>query len=234
MADKPLKIEGPERIERHHEGEDTLIKGGSLKLLGIIGAVILVVAGGWFFFNRQAKTAETEASIALGRISSYLNQGDYEKAINGDQTLLIDNRPIIGLASIVAEYGSTNTGKRAALMLGNAYMATEKYQEAATAFEVASESGDELTRAAALAGSASVAEAEGKYEEAATRYDEAAALYKSDVSRSLYLFAAAKNYENASKNEEAIKRYREIAMEYPTSEQNNVARLALARHGVEI
>lgn len=234
MADKPLKIEGPERIERHHDQDETLIRGGNLKLLGIIGAVILVAAGGWFFFNRQAQASEAEASIALGRITSYMNRGDYEKAIQGDQALLINNRPIMGLVAIVDEYGSTNAGKRAALMLGNAYMLTEKPAEAAEAFRTAAESGDELTRAAALAGIASVAEAEGKYEEAAAGYDEAAAALTSDISRPIYLFAAAKNYEKASKQETAIERYREIAMQYPMSEQNNIARLALARHGVEI
>ena len=234
MAEKPLKIEGPERIERHDDGSNPFITSGKLKLLGILGVVVLLVAGGWFFFNQQARANNTEAEIALGRVAPYVTQGDYDKAINGDQSILIDGRPMLGLVDIVDQYGSTNAGKRAALLLGRVYMATEKFAEANDAFQIAKDAEHELIQAAALAGVASVAETEGKYAEAASHYDEAAARFQSEISRPLYLFGAAKNYENAANDEEAIKRYREIATEYPTSEQNNVARLALARHGVEI
>ncbi|MCE2502942.1 MAG: hypothetical protein J4G05_02620 [Chlorobi bacterium] len=234
MAERPLKIKGPERIERHEAGASSSLLDGKIKLLGILGVVILVVAGGWFFLNRQAKANNVEAEIALGRVAPYVEGGEYEKAISGDQSILIDGRPMLGLADIVDRYGSTNAGRRAALMLGNAYMATEKRAEAANAYQIAAEADHKMARAAALAGIASVAETEGKYEEAAARYDEAAALFQSEVARPLYLFGAAKNYEIAAKNKEAIERYREIAIEYPTSEQNTIARLALARHGVEI
>jgi tetratricopeptide (TPR) repeat protein len=147
---------------------------------------------------------------------------------------LINGRPVQGLASIVSEYGSTDAGKLAALKLGESYLATGKVDEAKDAFEIATGADEPMFQAAATASLASVAEEKDNHAEAAKLYDKAASLFDSDVARPLYLFAAAKNFELADQQEEAIDRYRKIAVEYPTSEQNNVARFALARYGKEI
>lgn len=241
MAEKPMKIEGSQRLERRPvDTEDG--PGGIPRNLLVIGSIVaLLVIGGiaWFVLGNQGSSQNDIAAMELGRLTDMLDQGEYQKAIDGDPTIMIDGSPMKGLKAIVEAYDDTPAGRAAALQLGEAYLATGQNEAAADAFRVAEESEEELVRAAALAGLASVAEAEGNHAEAAARYDEAASLYEaedlhSELLRPLYLYAAAKNYENAEEKEAAIERYREIAMRYPSSEENSVARLALARYGVEI
>lgn len=241
MAEKPMKIEGNRRLERRPVDEEGTTRGVPQNLLVIGGVIALIVIVGvaWFVLKGEGSSENDVAAMELGRLTDLLDQGEYAKAIDGDPTILIDGAPMKGLRAIVDAYGGTGAGKAAALQLGEAYLATGKPSEAAEAYQVAAESDENLVRAAALAGLASVAEAEGNFAEAAARYDEAAALYgiedtHAELIRPLYLFAAAKNYESAEEKDAAIERYREIAMRYPSSEQNSVARFALARYGIEI
>jgi len=235
MADKPLKIEGPRRQQRRSEERDVpIVSNNSFKILGIVGVVVVLVVAGFYYFNWQGSKDNQRAATELGYIRSYYDQGEYEKAINGDPAKLIAGQPVRGLSTIVEDYGSTDAGKAAALCLGDSYVATNQYDKAAEAYKIASESGDDVLKAAGLAGLAVIAENEGKHEEAAKQYAQAASVYPSDFVSPLYLLGSALNYEKAGNNEEAIQRYREITTRYSTSEQNNQARLALARLNVEI
>ena len=241
MAQKPMKIEGSRRIERRPtEGEEQAggINRNLLIGLGAVAAVIIAFVA-WTQFGDAGSSDNEIAAMELGRLTQFLDQGEYQKAIDGDPTITINGKPMAGLEGIVDAYGDTDAGKAAALQLGDAYLALGKSAEASDAFEIARGADSELMKAAALAGLAAVAESEGNYADAAARYDEAAALYSNDevqgeLIRPLYLFGAAQNYEFASANEEAIERYREIAVRYPASDKNSVARLALARFGVDI
>lgn len=236
MADKPLKIKGPSRPERHTEEttKKTIPLGGKLKILGIIGGVVVLVAAGILYFNWRGRANNEQAAIELGRIRPYYEQADYTKAIEGDPAKLIGGKGVRGLAAIVNDYSSTSAGKAAALNLGDAYMITERYAEAAKAYKVAADASENVVKAAGLAGLAAVAEAEGKPAEAASHYEDAAAIYASDIIAPLYLLGAALNYEKAGQNEKAVERYREIVTRYSGSDQTNQARLALARLNVEI
>lgn len=235
MADKPLKIEGPHRIERSPEqGQSAAIPSNRFKILGVVGVVVLLVVAGVLFFNWQSQQDNLQAAIELGYVRAYYDQADYVRAIDGDAAKLIDGKPVRGLAAIVNDYGSTEAGKAAALSLGNAYMATEQYDKATAAYQNAAEADDELVQAAGVVGLAAVAEAGGQHDQAAEQYAKAATLYSSDFTAPLYLLGAALNYEKAGENDKAIERYREIAVRYSTSEQNTQARLALARLNVDI
>lgn len=235
MADKPLKIQGPSRPERHVQGEGGGASlSGKLRILGIIGGVVVLVVAGILYFNWQARADNEQAATELGRIRPYFEQGDYAKAIDGDPAKLIGGKPVRGLAAIARDYGSTEAGKAAALNLGDAYMATERFDEAAEAYEIAADAGDNTMKAAGLVGLAAVAEAEGKPAEAAAHYENAATTYTAEFSTPLYLLGAALNYEKAGQNDKAIEHYREIVTRYYESDQTNQARLALARLNVEI
>lgn len=241
MAQKPMKIEGSQRIQRRPATGEEGAGGINRNLLIGLGVIAVLIVGvvAWSVFSSKGGSTNDIAAMELGRLAQLLDQGEYQKAIDGDPTIMINGKPMAGLRSIVDSYGGTEAGKAAALQLGDVYLALGKHADAAGAFEVAQGSDADLVKAAALAGLASVAEAEGNYANAAARYDEAATLYSNDevqgeLIRPLYLFAAARNYESASAKEEAIERYREIAVRYPSSEQNSVARFALARFGVDI
>lgn len=235
MADKPLKIQGPSRPERHTTEEvKTIPTGGKLKILGIIGGVVVLVVAGILYFNWRGRANNEQAATEFGRIRPYYEQADFAKAIDGDPTKMIGGKTVRGLAAIVGDYGSTKAGKAAALNLGDAYMATDRYADAAKAYKVAADASDNTVKAAGLAGLAAVAEAEGKSAEAAAHYEDAAAVYASDLVAPLYLLGAALNYEKAGQNEKAVENYRQIVVRYSDSEQTSQARLALARLNVEI
>ena len=241
MAEKPLKIEGPRRIERAHSAEQGESRGltPTMKLIGGVGVLAVLAVIAWLVLGGRGEGKNAEAAMELGRVGQFIDQGEYAKAIDGDPTRMIDGKPIRGLKAIVDEYGSTSAGQAAALQLGDAYLATGKTAEAARSFEMAAEAEEDIIRAAAQAGLAAVAESEGKFAKAAEQYDAAAAVFGSegenaDAARPLYLLGAATNFEKANEKEEAIARYREIVMRHSASEQNNVARLALARYDVEL
>ena len=237
MADKPLKIQGPQRLEQRpstEEGNEAIIPSNRLKIIGAAGVIVLLVVAGIVYLNWKGSKDNIQAATELGYVRPFYEQGDYTKAIQGDPTKIIDGKPLRGLAAIVEDYGSTEAGKAAALNLGDAYIATDQYALATDAFKKASDAENELVKSAGLAGLAAVAEAEGMHDKAAEQYAQAATLYKSDFTAPLYLLGAALNYEKAGNNDKAIERYREIAVRYSTSEQNNQARLALARLNVEI
>lgn len=234
MADKPLKIQGPSRPERRTEAVKSIPTSGKLKILGILGGVVVLAVAGILYFNWRGRANNEQAATELGRVRSYYEQADFIKAIDGDPAKLIGGKPVRGLAAIVNDYGSTKAGRAAALDLGDAYMATDRYADAAKAYKVAADASDNMVKAAGLAGLASVAEAEGKPAEAASHYEDAAAIYTSDIIAPLYLLGAALNYEKAGQNEKAVEHYREIVTRYSDSDQINQARLALARLNVEI
>ena len=229
MADKPLKIQGSGRPDRQNEGDGaSILPNARIKVLAIAGGVIVLVVAGIFYFNWRSSVNNEQAALELGHVRSYYEQADYDKAIHGD-TAKFSGKTVRGLAAIVSDYSSTMAGKAAALELGDAYMAKAQYPEAAKAYQIAAEAGDNTVKAAGLAGVAAVAEAEGKPSEAASHYEEAAAVYASELVAPLYLLGAALNYEKAGQTDKAVERYREIVTRYAESAQTNQARLALAR-----
>lgn len=245
MARKESALEKRAREIGTNEAEEsrtgTEVSGFDRKLLlPVVGGGVLLVALISWFMLRDAGTSDTElAAMELGRLEQAISEQDFAAQIAGDPSTIIDGTPIRGLPGIVDEYGDTKAGRAAALQLGEAYLVTGDPAKATEAYETAAAADDNLVRAAALAGLASVAESEGNFEAAAGRYDEAIALYdreqmQADLIRPLYLLAAARNYEAAGKKDEAIERYRSVATLYPASQQNSAARFALARYGEEI
>ncbi len=216
-----------------------VVQGGflldNLRLLGIIGLVLLVAAGGiFYFFVYKRAQANQKAQIALARIRPLYDRGDFESAINGsDSVMTSGGGRAMGLKAIVAEWGSTEAGEAAALLLGNSYLVTTQAEKAKQPYETATDSDAPLVRSGAHAGLAAVAESEGHFEEAADEYARAASEDRLDLNTATYLVGAARNYERAGRKDEAIEHYRRVAYQFPGSQANTEARLALARLGDE-
>jgi tetratricopeptide (TPR) repeat protein len=176
----------------------------------LIGVVALI-AGTWWYTSRQATNNET-ASAKLGSVFSYVDNNQYQIAIDG-----VPERKITGLKSIVEEYGGTDAGNMARFYLANAYFQLGKYDDALKHFEdfSAKESYLAVSR---LAGIAGCYEAKGDYENAAENYEKASVGYSKDVDAAANMNSAASNFLLAGKKERALELFKKLKKEYPTTQ----------------
>lgn len=206
----------------------------NVRMLGFIGIGLLVLVGVIAYFMYSRGQSNEKALVELGRIRPYYDRGEYAIAINGDSSKMYGTERVRGLQQIVADYGSDPAGKLAALLLGNSYLGTGEPAKAQEPFEKAASADDGLVTSAAHAGLASVAESANRFEEAAREFERAASEDELEVNTPQYLINAARNYERAGKKEDAIEQYKTVATRFAQSQANAQARLALARHGVEL
>jgi tetratricopeptide (TPR) repeat protein len=206
----------------------------NVRLLGIIGIILLVVVAGVFYLNYSRARSNERALIELARVRPYYDRGEFAVAISGDSSKTVNGEKIRGLRQLADEYASTPAGKMAALFLGNSYLALGQAAQASEPYEVAAGADDELVTSAAHAGLAAVAEANGKYADAASEFEKAASQDRLELNTPQYLIGAARNYERAGKKNEAVENYRRVATQFPQSTANAQARLALARHNIEL
>lgn len=232
MAKRQSDIARVETVETTSSGGGFL--RDNVRTLGIIGIALLVLVGVVFFFMYNRGQSNEQALAELGRIRPYYDRGEYAIAIGGDSSKTYGTEAVHGLRRIVDEYKSTPAGRMAALFLGNSYLGIGQPQNAAEPFEIAAGADDGLVTSAAHAGLASVAEASNKFEQAAQEFAKAAQEDRLELNTPQYLINAARNYERAGKNQEAIEHYKTVATRYAQSQANAQARLALARHGVNL
>ncbi len=185
---------------------------------GITALVVLIVATVIFVNNRRANNEK--AATELGKVFTI-----YDNAANDPRQfkVAIDGQPergIMGLKTIVDNYGSTEAGEHARYYLANAYMNIGQYDEAIRQFDSFS-SGNKLLTSSAYAGLGRCYEAKGDFSKAASSYEKAA---KSDVDPSVtpdYLNSAARCYGQSGDKEKAISLLKRLKKEYP---QSNAAR----------
>ncbi len=208
---------------------------GNVRMWGIIGIVILLVAGGLFYYRYSKVQLNARAMVELERIRPSYDKGEFATAINGDSSRRIGTEKVRGLRVLVDEYSSTPAGRIAALWLGNSYLASGQIDKAREPYSIAADSDVGLVSSPAHAGLAAVAEAKRQYEEAAREFTTAASLDAMEINTPRYLLGAARNYERAGKKDEAIKNYRTVATKYPQATDASMqARMALARNKVDL
>jgi len=179
----------------------------------IATVVIAVVALIFFYFNYKSRSNET-AGIELAKITNVYASGSYLQAINGD-SLGISK----GLQYIVDNYGSTENGEIAKIMLANCYYGINDFDKADKYYKDYSGS-NYIYKAASDAGIASVYEAKHDYSNAAKYYMKASSQGKLVTNNDEYLFYAIKNYSLANDTENLKKTIKELKKEYPKSKYN--------------
>ena len=174
-----------------------------------LGVVILIIAGIFFYNGRQSRFNE-KAAVDVAKINPVYSAGNYAAAMNGDS---LGNR---GLIAIVNDYGSSENGQLAKIMLANCYFYTRNFDMAAKYFDDFGGS-NKLLKVSALAGIAGVKEAKNDYSSAAKDFEKAANYDKENPFRDENLFNAGKNYFMANDKDNSKRVFDSIKKEYPKS-----------------
>lgn len=176
--------------------------------------LVIAIAGIILLVNKRKANNEI-AALELGKIKTVYNEAKFQQAINGDS--LGTSK---GLQFIVDEYGSTENGQMAKIMLANSYYAVRDFNNAEKYFKDYSGS-NPLLMTSAAAGIASVYESRNQFTEAAKQYEKAANLDNTNPFIDQYLFYAAKNYYKAGDFDDAKKLFTKLKEDYPKSRYNS-------------
>lgn len=172
--------------------------------------ILIIFIIGYLYINKKSADNE-EAATELMKVRQIYLMGAYDQAIYGDS--LGQSR---GLIFIVDNYGSTESGETAKILLANSFMALKDYDKAEYYYD--SYSGNiEYLKAASHSGLGSVYEAKGDYVKAAKEFEKAYKINKELLNADEYLFNSLKNYYLAKDLETSKKLIEEFKSEFPKS-----------------
>lgn len=205
------------------------------RIIILAAIAIIVVVGLVLFMRSNSSKNEANASRALAMIEKYYLAGDYENALNGNDTLpSVRGEKVVGLVKIVEEYGSTLAGERAALYAADAYFNLNKISEAKIYYEKILKSDVDVIKVGGLAGTAVCVEKDGNYKEAAENYLKAASLISDDTQKLRYIYFAGLCEEKLGNKDNALKLYQDIVNENKYGEFNTLAKAGIIRLGMDI
>jgi tetratricopeptide (TPR) repeat protein len=160
---------------------------------GILVAAIVLV---YFYVNEQ-KSVNEEAGLELSRVMQIFDSGSYLEAIEGRQ-----GTNIIGLKSVVEEFGGTENGESAKIYLADCYSYLGNYEDAFKYYEDY-DGNIPVFKASSLAGMAGYYSNKKDYLKAADLYKKAANITNINPQNPDYLLNAAINYLHAGEKDEA-------------------------------
>lgn len=189
-------------------------------VLGVLGAIVVAVAGAFFWNQRQAERNQ-EGTTKLERIIKKYEANDWNGAIAGDSAT-------VGLKAIAEEYAGTPSGEQAKLYLANAYFQLRNYDEAQKTFESVS-SGAPIVKGSALAGEAACYEQKREYKKAAQLFRRAADVVGNDAIAAIYLESAGRNFELAGEKSDALAAFEKLKKDHPQASASRNAEQIIAR-----
>jgi len=176
----------------------------------VVVIILLLVACllGKNYFEKQDK----KAAEALFPCEQLFQQGNYEKALNGD------GQEVLGLVEVAKKYSHTKSGNLAKLYAGLAYAQTEKYEEAEKYLSDFDTKKDEMISPAAIARLGNVYVHLGKTDKAIEMLKKAAKKADNSVESPIFLLQAAELLESQGKADEALELYEKIKGNYRGSQ----------------
>lgn len=210
-------VDGLSKHEALSKQEAFFVKNKKV-ILGVIAAVIVVIAGLFVYKAYVSGPREEKASTALARGQEYFNAEQFDKALNGD------GAGYTGFVKIASDYSSTDAGNLANLYAGLCYANLNKWAEAVKYLEAFSPSSDAMLSPAATSALAHAYVQTGNIDKAVSTLKKAASMadsYATDganISLSpTFLLQAGQLLESQNKKAEALKLYKEIKEKYVAS-----------------
>ncbi|GAB2523719.1 tetratricopeptide repeat protein [Spirosoma aerophilum] len=201
-------LEDPDALEGKLEDVGDYFQQNKNIVLGILGGIVLLVAGfvGYrFYTSSQDETAQVEMFPSVYQLEA----DSLKKALNGD-----GRNP--GLLAVADNYGSTASGNLAEFYAGIGLLKEAKYDEAIDHLKSFSSS-DLLVQARAYALIGDAYMEKKSFDEAADYYRKAADYKSNKFFTPGYLMKLALAYEQAKQNDKAIETYNEIIEKYGQS-----------------
>ena len=227
MAKQNTK-QGDERLENVEEAlsKTELWIENNQKTLWIILIALLVVAFSIYGISRyRAKKNETaknlsfpseisfeeKATQAVDFASYYMQNEDYNTALNGDGEK-------VGFLSIVNEYGSTKAGKLAAYYAGLCYLKQGDYNNAIEYLKKYTND-DKVLAPLALGLIADCYLELGDQQNAVAYYEKAAKKNANDFTSPMHLVKLGMTYEIMGNYAKAMEAYKTLKNDYPNSNE---------------
>lgn len=175
----------------------------------VVVAVVLVVLAVFGLRKFYFQPRETHAAEEMFAAEQWFAQGDYEKALNGDDTFR-------GFLSVIDKYGCTKAGNLAKYYAGAANLHMGNYEEAIHWLKKYNGK-DTFTRPLAeiMLGDATMEL--GNAAEAAKYYTKAAAMEDNAVTAPTALFKAGLAYLTINDKKAAVDCFKQIKQKYPES-----------------
>lgn len=176
----------------------------------VLTVFVLIIAVIFIYFRNENQKSET-AALELAKVKQIYSADMFQMAINGDSLGMSK-----GLLYIVNEYGSTESGETAKLMLANSYYNLRDFENANKYYSEYSGK-NEMFKAAAFAGLGAVAETKSDWVNAAKYFDRASKVSKSISNNDEYIFYAIRCYFNAKDNDNLKKAIKTLKTDFPKS-----------------
>jgi Flp pilus assembly protein TadD len=208
------------KISRKELKEDSLVSAYTSvtsyyemhkRTIGIALFAVVVVVAAIVIYARNRADASEKAHAALGAVASYMDNGQYQTAIDG-----VPGRNVQGLRAIVANFGNSPGGEIARFQLASSLLALGKHAEALEHFDDFSPA-NAMLDAGRRAGLGACYEALKRYEDAASEFEKAAAADANDPRVPEFLNNAARNYAAAGEKEKAVDLWKRLKKGYGAS-----------------
>ena len=185
----------------------------NLKKIGIIVGVIIACVVVFLLGRAYLEKQNDKAAEALYPSEQLFQNGDYEKALNGD------GQDVLGLVQVVKKYGYTKSGNLAKLYAGLAFANLEKYEDAAKYLKDFSAKDDEMVSPAAIGALGNVYVELGDYDKAVKTLVKAAEKADNPVLSPVFLVQAGEILESQGKADKALELYEEVKEKYLSNQQ---------------
>lgn len=196
-------------LEYYYKGTDYFEKNKN-RVYTVLTVIVILIVVVFIYFRNQSQKEET-AALELSKVKNIYAMDNFQAAINGDSLGMTK-----GLQYIVDNYGSTESGQGAKIMLANSYYNLRDFDKAEKYYKDYSGK-NELFKSAAFAGIASVYETKGDWKNAAKYYENASKVSKNVPNNDEFMYYCIRSYFNAKDNENLTKSIKYFKTEYPKS-----------------
>lgn len=211
MSKKNIKVESNEFDETIQASTSFVEK--NIKPLGYgIGAILIIVIGFLLVHQFVIVPRNHKADEALFEAQQQFMNGNYEKALNGENGQM-------GFLAVANQYGSTKAGNLATLYAAMCYAQTEKYQEAVNMLEDYDDCGDEMVSPSAIGLLGNCYAELGQNDKAVKLLLKAADKADNNTLSPMYLVQAGQIYEALGQNDKALECYEKVKDNYKQSVQ---------------
>ncbi|MBR1889390.1 MAG: tetratricopeptide repeat protein [Alloprevotella sp.] len=203
--------QGTDATDLLTSSEAFIIKNKKALIIGVVALLLIVL--GLFGLRYYQNQREDKAQTLLTQGLAYVQQQNFDKALNGDGAFP-------GFKKIADNYSFTDASNIAKLWTGICYAKTGDVKNAIAYLEKFSPKGDHTVSPAGLATLANCYAENGQIDKAVKKFEEAAELANNDATSPEYLIQAAELLQSQNKDAEALKLYEKIKSDYPASNYN--------------